>query len=49
MTFQEIMDAIFYGKGISLTVPDYVTITDTFQITACVHGCIDTIDYAEIY
>lgn len=49
MTFQEIMDAIFYGKGVSLTVPDYVTITDTFPITVCVHGSTGFIEYAEIW
>lgn len=49
MTFQEIMDAIFYRKGVSLTVPDYITITDTFPITVCVHGSTGFIKYAEIW
>lgn len=48
MTFQEIMDAIFYGKGVTITVPEYVTITDTFPITVCVHGS-GLINYAEIW
>lgn len=49
MSFQEIMDAIFYGKGITLDVPDYVVITETFPITVCVHGSTGLIEYAEIW
>lgn len=49
MTFQEVMDAIFYGKGVTLTIPDYVTITEPFPITVCVHGSTGLINYAEIW
>ena len=48
MTFQEIMDAIFYGAKISLTVSDYVTITKTTSITACINGSIGLLDHAEL-
>lgn len=49
MTFQEIMDAIFYGKGICLEVPDYVIITETCPVTMCIHGSTGLIQYAELY
>lgn len=49
LTFQEIMDAVFYGKGISLEVPEYVIITKTFPIKVCVHGSTGLIKYAEIW
>lgn len=49
MSFQDVCDAIFYGKTISITVPEYVTITHTGQITVCVHGSSSLIDYAELY
>lgn len=47
MTLQEIMDAIFYGTGISLEIPDYVVITESCPITMCVRGGL--IQYAELY
>ena len=49
MTLQDVCDAIFYGRTISLTVPEYVTVTKTGKITMCVHGAIGMIDYAELY
>lgn len=49
MSFQDVCDAIFYGKTISITVPEYVTITQTGEITICVHGSSSLIDYAELY
>lgn len=48
MTLQEVCDAIFYGKGICLEVPEFVTITQTCPITMCVHGSTGLIDYAEL-
>lgn len=47
MTLQEIMDAIFYGTGISLEIPDFVVITESCPITMCVRGGL--IQYAELY
>lgn len=49
MTFQEIMDAIFYGKSISIDVPDYVTIGDKCPVTLCIHGSLGLVQYAELY
>lgn len=49
MTLQEIMDAIFYGKGICLEVPEYVIITKSCEVTMCIHGSTGLIQYAELY
>ena len=49
MTVQEIMDAIFYGKSISLHVPEFVTITKKCPITVCIHGSLALIEIAELY
>lgn len=49
MTLQEIMDAIFYGKGICLEVPEYVIITESCEVTMCIHGSTGLIEYAELY
>lgn len=49
MTLQEVLDAIFYGKGISISAPDYVTINNKVPVTLCIHGSIGLIDIAELY
>lgn len=49
MTLQEVLDAIFYGKGISISAPDYVTINNKVPITLCVHGSTGLINIAELY
>lgn len=49
MTLQEIMDAIFYGKGICLEVPEYVIITETCPITMCIHGSTGVVQLAQLY
>lgn len=49
MTFQEVCDAIFYGLGISLEVPDYVQVGDTCSVIVCVRGSTGLVDYAELY
>lgn len=48
MTFQELMDAIFYGKGISIDAPEYITIGKPIPITICIHGSAASIDHAEL-
>ncbi len=48
MTLQQVCDAIFYGNGIDLIVPEYVIITEKCPITLCVHGSTANIDYAEL-
>ena len=49
MTLQEVCDAIFYGKGICLEVPEYVIITHTCPVTMCIHGSTGLVSYAELY
>ena len=46
MTLQEICDAIFYGKGISISVPSTVTINKTTPVTLCIHGSTGLIQSA---
>ena len=48
VTFQEAMDAIFYGKRVKLTVPELSNIGESFPITLCIQGSLATVDYAEI-
>lgn len=48
MTLQEVCDAIFYGKGICLEVPEFVIITETCPVTMCIHGSTGLIDYAQL-
>lgn len=49
LTIQEIFDAIFYGKSVSITVPEYVTMGESGKLTLCVHGSIATIAIGELY
>ena len=49
MTLQEILDAIFYGKGISLEAPDSAIINTTCDITMCIHGSLALVGYVELY
>lgn len=49
MTFQEVCDAIFYGKSISISVPEYVAITEKCPITLCIHGSTALVRLAEVY
>ena len=49
ITFQEAMDAIFYGKRVKLTVPELSNIGESFPITLCIQGSLATVDYAEIW
>lgn len=49
LTLQEIMDAIFYGKAVSVTTPEYVEVGKSCDITICIHGSIASVDYAELW
>lgn len=49
MTFQEVCDAVFYGNAATVSVPDYVQITETCEVTVCVHGQLALMRYAELY
>lgn len=49
MTFQEIMDAIFYGKGITIDAPELSKIGKPVEVTVCVKGSQMEIDRGELY
>lgn len=49
MTLQELADAIFYGKRISIEVPKYVILSNTCEIKVCIHGDSALMVYAEVY
>lgn len=49
MTFQEVMDAIFYGKSISINVPENTSIGKTCEVLLCIHGSIGDLELAELY
>lgn len=49
MTLQEVLDAIFYGKGISISAPEYITMNTKVPITLCIHGSLGLIEIAELY
>lgn len=49
LSLQEIMDAIFYGKGISINVPSIGRLGQTVDVTVCVQGTLANLDYAELY
>ena len=49
VTLQEIMDAIFYGKGISINVPEIGRIGQSIDVTVCLQGTLINTDYAELY
>lgn len=48
MTLQQIMDSIFYGKGMELTVPDYVESGKDFEVTVCINGSLTSIESAKL-
>lgn len=49
VSFQEIMDAIFYGQTVSVTVPPYTNITETCEVLVCIHGSLSLVETAELY
>lgn len=49
MSMQEILDAIFYGQGISLIVPSYNNIATRCPVTICIHGSLGMVEYAELF
>lgn len=49
MTLQEVCDAIFYGNGISMDVPEYVVITKTCPIILCIHGSTALVQVAQLF
>lgn len=49
VSLQEIMDAIFYGKGISINVPEIGRLGQSVDVTVCLQGTLINTDYAELY
>lgn len=49
MSVQEILDAIFYGRGVSLHVPEYNNIATECKVKVCIHGTIGLVEFAELY
>lgn len=49
VSLQEVMDAIFYGKGISITSDKFGKIGEKVDVTVCVQGSLATLEHAELY
>lgn len=49
VSVQEILDAMFYGQSVSIECPEYTRITESCQVTVCIHGSTSLIDHAELY
>ena len=49
MTLQEILDAIFYGKSISINAPKHVVTGNSCDLIVCVHGSLGLLEYAEVW
>lgn len=49
VTLQQIMDAIFYGKGISISAPPVGRLGQTVPVTVCAQGSLATLAYGELY
>lgn len=49
VTLQEVMDAIFYGKGISVTASELVKVGGTATVEVCVQGSLASLEYGELY
>lgn len=48
VTFQEIMDLIFYGKGIEVTSPPYCLYGERVDVNMTIHGSMATVQYATL-
>ena len=49
MTMQEIMDAIFYGKGATLITPTSTVVGNTVPVTMIIHGTLGLVDMVELF
>lgn len=49
VSLQEIMDAIFYGKGINITAPKFGKIGESIDVQVCVQGSLAEFEHAELY
>lgn len=49
LTFQEIMDAIFYGQGITIDVDENTNIGEKAELLLCIHGGSGIVKNAYLY
>lgn len=49
LTLQEVCDAIFYGKSVELTIPEYVITGNKGEITVCIHGSTGEIQMVQLF
>lgn len=49
VSLQEIMDAIFYGKGINITAAKFGKIGESVDVEVCVQGSLAELEHAELY
>lgn len=49
VTFQEAMDAIFYGKRVKFDVPESTQIGTSTLLTVCISGSLANVSHAEVY
>ena len=49
ITFQEIMDAIFYGQSATIEVPPTTNVGDKADVLLCIHGTTGTVSTALLY
>ena len=49
LTFQEAMDAIFYGKGVDVKSPAYGILNETVQVDMFIHGSLGLVETIELW
>lgn len=49
VSLQEIMDAIFYGKGISINSPELGYVGNSVDVTVCVQGSMASFEHGELF
>lgn len=49
VSFQEVMDAIFYGRGINIIATELVSVGESSEITVCVQGSLASFQHGELY
>lgn len=48
MTLQQVCDAIFYGKTVTVQAPEYADLSTSTTVTVCIHGSTALLDYIEV-
>lgn len=49
VTMQEVLDAIFYGKGINIYSPELGFIGESVEINICIRGDLASFEHGELY